>query len=344
MTAGRTGRYLHTMTVAQDRALAARLLCVGFAGPAVDADLKEMLAAGVSGVILFARNATSRDGAATLVAQVKREAARVGNPGIFACIDHEGGRVVRLASGMSVVEPMRAIGAQGAERSREVGATFARELRSAHIDLDFAPVVDVDSNPANPVIGARAFGSDPATVSACATAFIAGLQGGGVAACAKHFPGHGDTDLDSHHDLPHVSHSMERLRAVELPPFAAAVREGVASIMTAHIVFDAVDAGVPATMSKKWIDGILRKELGYDGVVFSDDLEMAAIADRTGVGEAAVRAISAGVDSVLVCHRIDRQRAVIEALAKAISDGTLPRERALEAAVRLDLLRARYAR
>ena len=332
------------MTIGQDRALAARLLCVGFAGPTVDEDLQEMLAAGVGGVVLFSRNATSKDGAATLVAQVKREAARAGNPGVFAAIDHEGGRVMRLSSGMTQVESMRQAGEQGSERARAIGALFASELRQARIDLDFAPVVDVDTNPANPVIGARAFSSDHETVGACAAAFIAGMQGSGVAACAKHFPGHGDTHLDSHHDLPHVSHDLGRLRRVEFPPFAAAIKAGVASIMTAHIVFDAIDAGVPATMSEKWITGVLRREMGYDGVVFSDDLEMAAIADRTGVGEAAVRSIKAGVDCLLICHRADRQREAIDALARALGDGTLPRDRAHQAAVRIDLLRAKYSR
>lgn len=332
------------MTIATTRSLAARLLCVGFPGPTLDDGLREMLAAGVGGVILFARNATSADGASEVVRQIKRESARLGNPRVFASIDHEGGRVVRLSSGMTVVPPMREVGAGGPEEARRVGALFARELRAVGIDLDFAPVVDVDSNPANPVIGARAFGSDADGVASCAEAFIGAMQGGGVAACAKHFPGHGDTDLDSHFHLPRVSHPIERLREVELAPFAAAVRSGVASIMTAHVVFDALDAGVPATMSHRIIDGILRREMGYHGVIFSDDLEMAAIAERVGIGEAAVRSIAAGVDCILVCHRVDRQQEAIEAITKAVIDGVLPAARVEQAAVRIDLLRSRYAR
>jgi beta-N-acetylhexosaminidase len=332
------------MTIAHERALAARLLCVGFAGAAIDDDLREMLGAGVAGVVLFARNASTRAGCRELSAAIKREAARLGNPGVFAAIDHEGGRVVRLSDGMTRVPPMREIGAKGEAEAARIGALFAQELRSAGIDLDFAPVVDVDSNPANPIIGDRSFGAEAATVCACGGAFIRAMQGGGVAACAKHFPGHGDTELDSHLHLPRLAHTVERLREVELPPFASAVAAGVASIMTAHVVFDALDGGTPATMSRKLIDGILRKELRYEGVVFSDDLEMAAIADWMGIGEAAVRSVAAGVDCLLVCHRADRQREAIEALTKGLCDRTLPHERVEQAAVRLDLLRARYAR
>ena len=291
-----------------DRKLAARLLCVGFAGTVVDDSLREMLRAGVSGVILFARNATTHAGAGELVRAIKCESAALGNPKIFASIDHEGGRVVRLVEGMTIFPPMREVGALGVGSSAEaarIGKIFARELRAANFDVDFAPVVDVDSNAANPVIGARSFSSDSKVVSQCATAFIEAMQAGGVAACAKHFPGHGDTDLDSHLDLPLLPHAIDRLLATEIPPFIAAARAGVASIMTAHVVFEAVDPGIPATMSRKVIEGVLRSEIGFDGVVFSDDLEMGAIVNRMGIGEAAIRAIDAGVDCLLVCHRID---------------------------------------
>ncbi len=332
------------MTIAHERALAARLLCVGFAGAAIDDDLREMLGAGVAGVVVFARNATTRADCAALSANIKREARRLGNPGVFVAVDHEGGRVVRLGEGMTKVAPMREVGALGEAEAARIGELFARELRAAGVDLDFAPVVDVDSNPANPVIGDRSFARDASRVGACAGAFIRAMQGQGVAACAKHFPGHGDTDLDSHFKLPRLAHSMARLREVELPPFAASVAAGVASVMTAHVVFDALDSGTPATMSHKLIDGILRRELGYDGVVFSDDLEMAAIADRMGIGEGAVRSVAAGVDCVLVCHKADRQREAIDALTKALVDGTLAHARVEQAAVRLDLLRARFVR
>jgi len=330
-------------TDAQRRS-AARLLCVGWDATEVTSGLEEMLRAGVAGVILFARNANSRDAATTVVRAVKACARGAGNARLFASIDHEGGRVVRLADCMTRVPPLREVGARPdcVEESARIGDLFARELRSCGFDLNFAPVVDVDSNPANPVIGARSFGADPSHVARCACAFIEAQQRAGVAACAKHFPGHGDTDRDSHLDLPRLPHSMDRLRTVELPPFVAAARAGVASMMSAHVVFDAVDPGVPGTLSAKVIGGVLRGEVGFDGVVFSDDMEMAAIADRMPIGDACVRAIEAGIDCLLMCHRLDRQRAAIEALSEAMASGRIAQQRVDESLARLDAFAQRF--
>ncbi len=330
------------MATDADRRLVARLMCIGFDGPVLNDAAREMIAAGVSGVILFARNATSHCELATIAAEVKQCAADAGQGRVFVSIDHEGGRVVRLRDGMTAIAAMREVGRAGAREAARVGEIFARELRAAHIDLNFAPVVDVDSNPANPVIAERSFSRDPATVSSCATAFIGAMQAGGVAACAKHFPGHGDTDVDSHLALPRLPHPIERLRAIELPPFVAAARANVASIMTAHVVFESVEAGVPATMSGKVIEGVLRREIGFNGVVFSDCLEMGAIADSMGTGEAAVRAIAAGVDCVLVCHRLDRQRDVVAALAEALSSGRITRARVEQGVHRIDAMMDRF--
>jgi beta-N-acetylhexosaminidase len=326
------------------RRIAARLLCVGFPGNEVDAGLREMLSEGVGGVILFARNATSAAEVSSLTRSVREVAVELGRPAPFLSIDHEGGRVVRAREGFTAVPEMREVGTAGPEEAARVGALFARELRAAGIDVNFAPVVDVDSNPANPVIGARSFSSDPARVGACAAAFIRAMQAGGVAACAKHFPGHGDTYVDSHHDLPVLPHGLERLRAVELPPFREAIAAGVASVMTAHVVFEALDPGVPATMSSMAVDGLLRRELGFRGVIFSDDLEMKAIAGRMDFGEACVRALEAGCDCLLVCHELERQRAAIAAIAAAASSGRLSPERLARSHARLDALSASYVR
>lgn len=324
--------------------MAARLLCVGFPGPEVDSGLREMLTEGVGGVILFARNATSAAQVGALSRDIRRAAAECGRPAPFVSIDHEGGRVVRARDGFTAVPEMREIGAAGPAEAARVGALFAQELRAAGIDVNFAPVVDVDSNPANPVIGARSFSSDPAAVGECASAFIRAMQAGGVAACAKHFPGHGDTHVDSHLDLPLLPHGLERLRRVELPPFRDAIAAGVACVMTAHVVFEALDPGVPATMSAHAVDGLLRRELGFRGVIFSDDLEMKAIADRMPFGEACVRALEAGCDCLLVCHELDRQRAAIESIAGAIASGRLTRDRVALSHARLDALSAAYVR
>ena len=303
-----------------------------------------MIAEGVGGVILFARNATSAAGVGSLTREIRLAARECGRMSPFTSIDHEGGRVVRAREGFTAVPEMRQVGAAGPQEAARIGSLFAQELRAAGIDVNFAPVVDVDSNPANPVIGARSFSSDPVAVGACASAFIRAMQAGGVAACAKHFPGHGDTHVDSHLDLPVLPHGLERLRTLELPPFRDAIAAGVASVMTAHVVFEALDPGVPATMSARAVDGLLRRELGFSGVIFSDDLEMKAIADRMPFGEACVRALEAGCDCLLVCHELDRQRAAIESIAGAIASGRLTRDRVALSHARLDALSAAYVR
>jgi len=211
-------------------------------------------------------------------------------------------------------------------------------------DVDFAPVLDVDTNPANPVIGDRSFHRDPAEVARLGVALAKGLEAGGVASCAKHFPGHGDTAKDSHLDLPSLPHDLERLRRVELLPFAAYAKAGLASVMTAHVIFDALDAGVPATMSRKVMEGLLRQELGFGGVVISDDLEMKAISEHFSIERAVVEGTVAGVDCFLVCHRADVQRAAIESLVKAVEQGVVTRARLDEARARVAALTRRFVR
>ena len=206
----------------------------------------------------------------------------------------------------------------------------------------FAPVLDVDSNPDNPIIGDRAFSNDPHAVARLACAFIDGLQSGGVAGCGKHFPGHGDTNVDSHLALPKLDHSRERLDEIELVPFKAAARVEVAAVMTAHILFAALDDEHPATLSEKVLVPLLRDTIGYRGVIVSDDLEMKAIADHYGVEDAAVRAIRAGCDQLLICSKPDWVDRAYEAIVKAVEDGTLPRERVMEAADRVETMKQRW--
>jgi beta-N-acetylhexosaminidase len=191
------------------------------------------------------------------------------------------------------------------------------ELRALGFDVDFAPVLDVHTNPNNPVIGDRAFGRDPELVARRALAFARGLDSAGILSCGKHFPGHGDTEVDSHLALPRLPHDLDRLRRVELAPFARAARAGLPMIMTAHVVFEAIDPGVPATLSRRVLGDLLRGELGYRGLVVSDDLDMNAIAGHTGVGDAAVRAVAAGCDALLLCRRRDHQDAAHAALVRA---------------------------
>ena len=201
----------------------------------------------------------------------------------------------------------------------------------------------MDTEPLNPVIADRSLGRDPATVGHLAAILLTNMQREGVAACAKHFPGHGDTLVDSHTGLPVLPHDLARLENIELPPFADCVRAGVASAMTAHVLLPALDATWPATMSPAAL-GLLRERLGFDGVVFTDDLEMSAVAGRFDLGEAAVRSVLAGADVVLVCHSPGRQRAVLNALTAAIRDGTILPERVAASVRRIDALCEAFVR
>jgi beta-N-acetylhexosaminidase len=314
----------------------ASLVTVGFDGHAPSAEVRALLARGVGGVILFARNVASAVQVAELTGALKGEAGRP----LLVSVDQEGGRVMRLRGrhGFTELPSMRALGRlEDAGACREAGALLGRELRAVGIDQDYAPVVDVDTNPQNPVIGDRAFSRDPEVVARLGSALAEGLQSQGVAACAKHFPGHGDTSQDSHRDLPRLPHGLERLRAVELLPFQALARAGVAAVMTAPVVFEALDATRPATMSAP-VMRLLREECGFRGAVVSDDLEMQAVVDHFDLGEAAVEAVAAGVDVLLVCHRPARQHAVVDALRVAVERGRLPRERLAEARAHLEAL------
>ena len=318
----------------------AGLFCVGFEGKSPSPEVKELLRRGVHGVILFSRNVEDAEQVASLVAELKRLAGRP----LLVSIDQEGGRVARLRApqGFTELPPMRAIGETGeVALAREAGALLGRELRAVGIDQDYAPVVDVDTNPGNPVIGDRSFSRDPATVARLGAALAQGLQGEGVAACAKHFPGHGDTSQDSHRDLPRLPHALERLRAVELLPFRALARAGVASVMTAHVVFEALDPRRPATLSPE-VMRLLREEVGFQGCAVSDDLEMKAVAEHFPLEEAAPGAILAGVDALLVCHRADVQHRAIDLVRRAVEDGRIARERIAEATGRIAAL-LRYA-
>ncbi len=320
----------------------ASLFIVGFPGVAPDDEVKRLIDDGVGGVILFKRNVESAGQVAELVRTLK---AHAGRP-LIASVDQEGGRVARLRGApFTALPPMRQLGLTGdAALVERAGRLLALEVRALGFDLDFAPVVDVDTNPANPVIGDRSFHRAAQEVARLGVALAQGLEAGGVASCAKHFPGHGDTSQDSHHDLPSLPHTLERLREVELLPFAAYARAQLASVMTAHVIFEAVDPERPATMSARVMDGVLRRELGFGGVVVSDDLEMKAIAAHFPVQRAVVEGFKAGVDAFLVCHRADVQREAIGALVQAVEQGEVSRERLAEARARVAALSRRFVR
>ena len=321
--------------------VAARMFCVGFAGTRVPARMRELIDRGVGAATLFKRNFENAGQFIELCAELKRLAGRP----FLTSIDQEGGRVIRLGPPFTQVPSMRAIGeTNDPELARRIGELLGRELRAANVDMDYAPVLDVDTNPGNPVIADRSFGRTPELVTRMGLAVIDGLQRQGVAASGKHFPGHGDTSQDSHLDLPRLPHAMERLERIELVPFAAAIRAGVAAIMTAHVIFEAIDPAYPATMSRPVLTGLLRERLGFQGVIVSDDLEMKAIANHYPLEEVVVRGVNAGVDLFNICQTTSLPETAIEALVKAVERGDVARETLDAAGMRLDRLYSQFVR
>lgn len=312
------------------RALAGQALVAGYPGLDIPSRLVEAVAAGeLGGIILFKRNIES---AAQVHRALRALAFPEHSPPLIA-VDQEGGRVARFRTDVLQLPPMRRLGDHGdVDLTREAAHCLGRHLRSIGFTMDFAPILDVDTHPDNPVIGDRSFGVDPERVSEHALAFALGLEQAGLLACGKHFPGHGDTDLDSHLALPKLAHHRERLDAIELRPFQDSLR--IPAIMTAHVVFEAIDPGVPATLSKKVITGLLRNEMGYQGCIISDDLEMKAVADGYGIVPSAIAAIEAGCDLLLVCSDIDACFKAREALATKANADSIFEARLREAAAR----------
>lgn len=318
---------------------------VGFEGQTASADVKALIRAfGVGHVILFARNVCGPEQVAELVRELQGAARDCGHDTpLLVAVDQEGGRVARLREPWTLWPAARAVGRTGSEdTARRMGAALAAEIRACGIRLDFAPCVDVDSNPRNPVIGDRSYGDDPGLVGRLGVAMIEGLQGGGVAACAKHFPGHGDTDVDSHLDLPVLGHSRSRLEDVELRPFRRAIEAGVATVLTSHVLFRELDEERPASLSLPLTRGLLREELGFAGVVVTDDLEMKAVARRWSPGEIALLAARAGADVLAFCRDHDGQVAAVESLIRAAESGEIPFKEQEAAEGRVRRLKARF--
>ena len=307
-----------------------QLIMVGFEGTqaneAIETHIRERF---VGGVVLFSRNIQSPQQTAELTNELQRltEATARQIP-LFIGIDQEGGWVIRLKEGATVLPGNMALGATNStELAERAGEITAVELAAVGVNLNFAPVMDVNNNLHNPVIGRRSFGESSELVSRLGVAYIQGLQRNGVLATAKHFPGHGDTTVDSHFDLPTVSHDLERIHALELQPFRAAIDADVAAIMTAHIIYPALDADRPATISPTILTDLLRKELRFDGLIITDDMEMKAIDDRYRSGEAAVMAIEAGADIVMVLWTPTKQIEVFDALLSAVKSGRISQTR-----------------
>jgi beta-N-acetylhexosaminidase len=318
-----------------------QLFMVGFLGTSVTPDLAAFLKDyKPGGVILFSRNLESIEQIVRLTNDLQQ--CNPKSP-LLISIDQEGGRVSRLPKGFTIFPPCEVIGqCHSGELAYAAASTIAKELKTVGINMNMAPVLDVNSNPDNPVIGDRAFSASADTVGEMGLVTAAGLQDAKVVACGKHFPGHGDTTADSHKELPVVDAPRERLEAVEFPPFRRAAAAGIATMMTAHVLYRALDDQLPATLSPAIITRLLREQMGYDGVVLTDDLEMHAIVDHYGPGDAAVRAMLAGCDVLLICKERDREVAAFEAVEKAVASGTIDMARLDQSVARIQRVKQRY--
>ncbi|HMV67803.1 MAG TPA: beta-N-acetylhexosaminidase [Myxococcota bacterium] len=327
-------------SLADRKRRAGQRVILGFEHPWVDPELRRIVREiRPAGYILFARNVEDP----AQVRELTRELASLADPRdpAIVCVDQEGGRVQRVRAPATVWPPMRAVG-QADGLTADVSRALAVELHALGFHLNLAPVADVDSNPANPVIGDRAFARDAREVARHVAAFVAAHQAAGVIACAKHFPGHGDTHVDSHLDLPVVEEELPRLLERELLPFAAAVRAGVGAVMSAHVVFPALDEAWPATLSERVIPELLRGRLGYDGVVLSDDMEMKAVHGRWDTATLTRRATLATVDVLLCCRSHPLQLEVFRDLVQAQEEDKAQQKLAEASVRRVHALRERF--
>lgn len=330
-----------TAPVAQQRPaeeLVGRLLLLAFTGDS--APLARLAEFNPAGFLYYPSNLSSTEAIRTSTHTLQ---AAAGYPLLFG-IDQEGGPFNAYQVDNATLFPgAMALAATGnTDLARAVGEATGQELAYVGLNLNFAPVVDVNSNPDNPIIGIRSFGADASTVAQFGVAYLEGLAAAGVAGVAKHFPGHGDTATDSHLGLASVSTDRARLEAVELVPFKAMIAAGVPGIMSAHVTFPALEPDLPATLSAAVLDGLLRTELGFDGLVITDFMDMRAIADYYGAGEAAVQSVIAGADLVLLGPDISKQRLVYNALHEAVTSGRLSAKRVQAAVAASTAVAQRY--
>ncbi|MFE4455245.1 glycoside hydrolase family 3 protein [Streptomyces sp. NPDC056796] len=324
-----------TDTVTRD---ALAVLQPGFTGTTAPDWLLRRVGEGLASVGLFGRNIHSPEQLASLTARLRAE-----RDDVLVAIDEEGGDVTRLEvrDGSSFPGNFALGSVDDVDLTRAVARELGRRLAECGVNLNWAPSADINSNPANPVIGVRSFGADTGLVARHTAAYVEGLQAAGVAACTKHFPGHGDTAVDSHHSLPRIDVDSETLHARELVPFRAAVAAGSKAVMSAHILLPALDPDRPATLSPQILTGLLRREMGYDGLIVTDGMEMDAIAGTYGIERGSVLAIAAGADAICVGGGLADEETVLrlrDALVAAVRGGELPEERLADAAARVRAL------
>lgn len=320
-----------------------QMFMVCFRGTTPNEDIKTMIQQyKVGGVILFKENITDMEQLARLTHQLQQF-----NPSgvsLFIAVDEEGGRVSRLPKEAAGFPALKELGKKAdPEEAYRIGRKMGNLLKKAGINVNFAPVMDVNNNPNNPVIGDRSFGNDPRLVKEMGINMMKGMQDAGIISCIKHFPGHGDTTVDSHDNMPVVKHDLEHLKQIEFYPFKGAVEEGADMIMTAHIKFPAIDpSGYPATMSKRILTDMLRKEWGFEGVVITDSMTMGAITKNFSLKEALIKSVKAGVDVILLPSETELQQEGIAIMMDAVKHETITQKRINESVYRIIKLKIKY--
>ncbi|GAA0368469.1 beta-N-acetylhexosaminidase [Bacillus horti] len=324
-----------------------QLMVFGFAGTAPSKEILSLIREQhVGGIILFGRNVGTPEEVLSLTTALQKEAKESNHKlPLLICTDQENGVVRRMGEGTTVFPGAMLLGAtQKTENAFAVGQATGKELKAVGINWNLAPTVDVNNNAENPVIGVRSFGEDAQQVAEFSQAWLQGLQQAGVMSTLKHFPGHGDTSVDSHLDLPVIEHDMTRLRQIELLPFQKGIEAGADVVMSSHIYFPALEKrkGVPATLSRSVMTGLLREELQFNGVVTTDCLEMNAIAHTIGTAQGAVEALKAGVDLIMISHTHSLQQDALQAILAAVEQGELEEARIHEAYDRVQRLKGKY--
>lgn len=321
-----------------------QLVIVGLDGTEMDEQAQKLIETyKVGGFILFKRNIETAEQTVALLNGLKQTNAKSNTAPLFLSVDEEGGRVSRMPDQFVKIPTNQTIGKTGdPELARQIGEVIAKEIGALGFNMDFAPVLDIFSNPKNTVIGDRSFGNNPQQVSRFGTKMMQGLSSEQMIPVIKHFPGHGDTLIDSHEGLPIVHKTKDQLKEFELIPFVQAIKQGAEVVMVAHIQLPKLDASHPASLSEPVITGLLREELQFEGLIITDDLTMGAITEHYDTGQAAVQAFLAGSDLLLVCHDYDSEFAAIQALKQAAVDGTLSQGRIDESVYRILKIKQKY--
>ncbi|KIL49548.1 beta-N-acetylhexosaminidase [Jeotgalibacillus soli] len=325
-----------------------RLFVVGFDGTQATPEIIDMIHTyHVGAVILFGRNIGTPEELLKLTHSLQREAKSAGyDHPLLICTDQENGAVRRLSEGTTIVPGSMLIGAtNNPQYAYKAGFLTGKELKALGINWNLAPVADINNNPRNPVIGVRSYGEDASQVASFVEQSMKGMQAGGVQTTLKHFPGHGDTSVDSHLDLPVISHDLERLHQIELVPFKQCIESGADAIMTAHVYFPALEKTLnkPATFSKAVVTELLREKLGFNGVVTTDCMEMEAVKNGIGTVAGAVEAIKAGIDFVMISHSYHIQKEAIEHVVKAVEEGEISHSRIQQSIQRIAEMAKKYS-